>query len=61
MTRRLVFVVTLAAIVPAIALGFDSSAATLSPAFLSQRATVAEVTLSPRVGTLMSMPMIGSG
>jgi len=37
-----------------------SSAATLSPAFFSQRATVAVVTLSPRVGTLMSMPMFGS-
>jgi hypothetical protein len=31
-----------------------SSAATASPAFFSQRATVAVVTLSPRVGTRMS-------
>jgi len=31
-----------------------SSAATRSPAFFSQRATVAVVTLSPRVGTMMS-------
>ncbi len=37
-----------------------SSAATASPAFFSQRATVAVVTLSPSVGTLMSAGIDGS-
>jgi len=34
-----------------------SSASIVAPAAFSQRATVAEVTLSPRVGTLISVAM----